>query len=107
MLSTYFAQITYMIKAVCHCLDDRKINNWQVHQVPKANFSITQGEPKVYTKTSDHGNVRALPYCPQALCSVSKLKQLIQAVGSGDSLALLRELWHNTLPVRRHPDDEG
>ncbi|KAH8698764.1 Mss4-like protein [Talaromyces proteolyticus] len=42
--------------AVCYCHDDRKINNFQVFQIPKANFAVSQGEPKVYTKKSDHGN---------------------------------------------------
>ncbi|SPQ20732.1 0b523c81-3bca-4b37-bc8f-338625e785c8 [Thermothielavioides terrestris] len=32
------------------------MNNVQVFQIPKANFTVTQGEPKVYTKVSDHGN---------------------------------------------------
>ncbi|KAI7786191.1 hypothetical protein LA080_004575 [Diaporthe eres] len=42
--------------AICYCHDDRKINNFTVYQVPKKNFSVTQGKPKIYTKTSDHGN---------------------------------------------------
>jgi hypothetical protein len=44
-------------KAYCHCIDDRKLNNTQVFQVPKANFAITAGKPKTFTKQSDHGRV--------------------------------------------------
>jgi hypothetical protein len=33
------------------------LNNTQVFQVPKANFAITAGEPKIFTKQSDHGRV--------------------------------------------------
>jgi hypothetical protein len=44
-------------QAYCHCIDDRKLNNTQVFQVPKANFAITAGKPKVFTKQSDHGRV--------------------------------------------------
>ncbi|RDW75502.1 hypothetical protein BP6252_06644 [Coleophoma cylindrospora] len=55
--------------AICYCHDDRKINNFAVFQVPKANFSITQGEPKVYTKKSDHGNDISNHFCPE--CGVT------------------------------------
>lgn len=43
---------------MCYCHDDRKINNFAVYQIPKQNFAVSQGEPKVYTKKSHHGNVR-------------------------------------------------
>jgi hypothetical protein len=33
------------------------LNNTQVFQIPKANFAITAGEPKSFTKQSDHGRV--------------------------------------------------
>ena len=45
------------MKAICYCHDDRKMSNTQVFQVPKSAFKVTKGQPKVYTKVSDHGNV--------------------------------------------------
>lgn len=44
-------------KAICHCDDDRRMSNYQTFQVPKQNFTLEQGEPKVYTKLSDFGRV--------------------------------------------------
>ncbi|KAH8659785.1 Mss4-like protein [Xylariales sp. PMI_506] len=51
--------------AVCHCHDDRKINNFAVFQIPVANFTVTQGEPKVYTKKSDHGHEINNHFCAE------------------------------------------
>ncbi|KAI2610642.1 Mss4-like protein [Hypoxylon fragiforme] len=50
-------------RAVCYCHDCRKMANLQVFQVPKVNFSVTQGQPKIYTKVSDHGNEISNHFC--------------------------------------------
>ncbi|KAI1506407.1 Mss4-like protein [Biscogniauxia marginata] len=50
--------------SICYCYDDRKLANMQVFQVPRSSFSVTQGEPKVYTKRSEHGNEISNHFCP-------------------------------------------
>ncbi|KAH8808682.1 Mss4-like protein [Xylogone sp. PMI_703] len=49
--------------SVCYCNDDRKMADIQVFQVPKSNFSVTQGELKEWTKKSDHGNDITNHFC--------------------------------------------
>ncbi|KAI1317825.1 Mss4-like protein [Xylariaceae sp. FL0255] len=46
-----------VFRATCYCADCRKMPHMQTYQIPKSAFSITQGEPKVYTKVSDHDRV--------------------------------------------------
>lgn len=43
--------------ALCHCDDDRRMSNFAVFQVPKQNFRLERGTPKVYTKMSDFERV--------------------------------------------------
>lgn len=52
---------------ICHC------NQCQIHSasafrtgvlVPAAQFRLVAGEPKVYVKTAESGNPRALAFCP-------------------------------------------
>ncbi|KAI6085673.1 Mss4-like protein [Hypoxylon rubiginosum] len=50
-------------RAICYCHDDRKMAMTQVYQVPKENFKVVQGEPKTYTKVSDHGNEISNHFC--------------------------------------------
>ncbi|KAI0830459.1 Mss4-like protein [Hypoxylon sp. FL0890] len=50
-------------RAICYCHDCRKMANMQVFQVLKSNFSVTKGEPKTYTKVSDHGNEITNHFC--------------------------------------------
>ncbi|KAI1487038.1 Mss4-like protein [Biscogniauxia mediterranea] len=50
--------------SVCYCDDCRKMANTQVFQILKTNFEVTQGEPKIYTKRSDHGNEIHSHFCP-------------------------------------------
>ncbi|KAI0130924.1 Mss4-like protein [Daldinia grandis] len=50
-------------RAVCYCHDCRKMASMQVFQVLKTSFSVTKGEPKTYTKVSDHGNDIITYFC--------------------------------------------
>lgn len=43
-------------QAICHCKDDRKIGV-PCFQVPKENFKIDSGVPKIWTKKSDFDRV--------------------------------------------------
>ena len=52
---SYTGEPTYT--AICHCNDDRKMSGGQTYQIPKQNFTLVAGEPKVYTKVSDFGRV--------------------------------------------------
>ncbi|KAI1780813.1 Mss4-like protein [Hypoxylon cercidicola] len=52
-----------VFRAICYCHDDRKMANTQIFQVPKDSFSVTQGEPKTYTKVSDHGTRITNHFC--------------------------------------------
>ena len=52
---SYTGEPTYT--AICYCDDDRKMSGAQTFQVPKQNFTLVAGEPKVYTKVSDFGRV--------------------------------------------------
>ncbi|GAB7326662.1 hypothetical protein MBLNU13_g10622t2 [Cladosporium sp. NU13] len=37
----------------------------QVFQIPNTNFAITAGEPKIFTKQSDHGRDIHTHFCPR------------------------------------------
>lgn len=56
-------------KAVCHCLDDRKISNSTYSYAcnfPKSQFTLTSNissSLKTYTKTSDHGSQITSHFC--------------------------------------------
>ena len=51
---------------ICHCTDCQIMSGSAfrtVAQVPAADFELIQGEPKIYEKTGDSGNRRALAFC--------------------------------------------
>jgi len=43
-------------------MDDRKLPT-PVFQIPRDSFKVMVGEPKVYTKTSDHGREISTHFC--------------------------------------------
>ena len=70
--------------ALCHCLDDRKMSNTQVWQIPSSKFSVTAGEPKVWTKVSDHDheiNTHFCANCGTALFRTAGAKSVEGMVG--------------------------
>ncbi|OTB13541.1 hypothetical protein K445DRAFT_24714 [Daldinia sp. EC12] len=58
--------------SICHCHDCRKTPSTQVFQIPKTGFSVTKGEPKTWTKVSDHGNEITNHFC--TTCGVLMFK---------------------------------
>lgn len=53
-------------KALCHCLDCRKIGGSTYSTniaVPEDGFEITSGTPKTYSKTADGGNTIISHFC--------------------------------------------
>jgi hypothetical protein len=86
---TYRELTKLPVQAFCHCTDDRKLNNTQVFQIPKAQFSITAGEPKIFTKQSDHGRVSGEANKLTSMnCIVSSKLQTLSRAASLVSLAL-------------------
>ncbi|PJZ69415.1 aldehyde-activating protein [Leptospira perolatii] len=53
--------------SICHCTDCQMLTGsaYRVSvPVPKEDFRLFRGEPKVYIKTADSGNKRAHTFCP-------------------------------------------
>jgi hypothetical protein len=51
---------------VCHCTDCQSLTGSAFSlflQVPKEQFRLTNGEPKIYVKTAESGNRRAQAFC--------------------------------------------
>ncbi len=51
---------------VCHCTDCQTLTGSAFSlflQVPRENFHLTDGEPKIYVKTAESGNRRAQAFC--------------------------------------------
>jgi len=70
---TWRARIDPGKVGVCHCTDCQ-INSatafrWAV-MVPAADFELLSGELKVYVKTAESGNPRALSFCPRCGTSI-------------------------------------
>lgn len=70
---TWRARIDPDKVGVCHCTDCQ-INSatafrWAV-MVPAADFELLSGELKVYVKTAESGNPRALSFCPRCGTSI-------------------------------------
>ncbi|MCJ1360179.1 MAG: hypothetical protein MMC33_010182 [Icmadophila ericetorum] len=64
-------RITYTgepaLKALCHCLDCRKITGSTYSTnllVPEDGFQVTSGQPKTISKTADGGNTITSHFCP-------------------------------------------
>ncbi|PMD13866.1 hypothetical protein NA56DRAFT_584741 [Hyaloscypha hepaticicola] len=54
-------------KALCHCLDCRKISGATFSNnliVPEDNFKLESGKPKEISKTADSGNKITSHFCP-------------------------------------------
>lgn len=52
---------------MCHCTDCQSLTGSAFSlflQVPKEQFRLTSGEPKIYVKTAESGNRRAQAFCP-------------------------------------------
>lgn len=73
--------------------------NGQVFQVLKTSFSVTKGEPKTYTKVSDHGNVSLKP-------DISGVHGLILPLDIGNYNLFLRNMWHSSVSKRRGRDEQ-
>jgi len=59
MILVYFVLLTCFLQALCHCADCRKTtgSTYSTNGIyPEAAFKVTQGTPKVFTKTADSGN---------------------------------------------------
>lgn len=70
---TWRARIDPGKVGVCHCTDCQ-INSatafrWAV-MAPAADFELLSGELKVYVKTAESGNQRALSFCPRCGTSI-------------------------------------
>lgn len=55
---------------ICHCSDCQIMSGSAfrtVVQAPADKFTLLRGKPKIYEKTGDSGNRRALAFCP--ICS--------------------------------------
>ena len=52
---------------LCHCRDCQRSSGSAYNaalRVPAAGFRITQGEPKLYARTADSGNMVTRAFCP-------------------------------------------
>ncbi len=97
---SYTGDPTYT--AICYCDDERKMSNVQTYQVPKQNFTLVAGEPKVYTKVSDFDRVRHFHFSLSHTFCVSLLTPLPE-----NQLPLLPNLRHDSLPHRRLAERGG
>ncbi|MBV1879197.1 MAG: GFA family protein [Pseudomonadales bacterium] len=63
---TYAAEISETRTFVCHCTDCQQFSGsaFRVRTViPSANFKITSGSPRTYSKTSETGTERIMHFC--------------------------------------------
>ncbi len=65
---TYEAEIDPEKVAICHCTDCQTLSGTAfrtVVPVPRDDFRLLSGEPKVYVKTAESGNRRAQTFCAE------------------------------------------
>jgi hypothetical protein len=62
---TYEAEIVPEHTVICHCTDCQNISGapYRASVPANANAVTLRGEPKLYVKTADSGNQRALAFC--------------------------------------------
>ena len=64
----YEAEADPQKAGVCHCTDCQTLTGSAFSlflQIPKAAFSLTSGEPRIYVKTAQSGNRRAQAFCAE------------------------------------------
>lgn len=64
---TYRAEIDPDAVFICHCSDCQNISGAPyrtVVRLAEADFELLSGEPRVYVKTADSGNLREQVFCP-------------------------------------------
>lgn len=70
---TYEAEIDPAKVGMCHCTDCQ-INSATAFRIavmiPREDFRLLSGEMKVYVKTAESGNRRALSFCPECGTSI-------------------------------------
>ena len=65
---TYEAEVDPNGVRICHCTDCQTLTGsaYRVNvNVPKANFKLLTGQPKLYVKTAESGRKRAHGFCPE------------------------------------------
>jgi hypothetical protein len=73
-------QVSYegdpVMKGLCHCHDCRKISGYPlVFGIPKANFKVTSGEPRKFTKVSDSGRELSSYFCGSCGTTLYRINQ--------------------------------
>ena len=70
---SYVAEVDPELAQVCHCTDCQVLSSSAFrHTVPAqhGSFKLLTGELKIYVKTAESGNRRALAFCPNCGTSV-------------------------------------
>ena len=70
---TYAAEVDPARVSACHCTDCQMLSGsaYRVSvPVPRDQFQLQSGEPRIYIKTAESGNRRAHAFCPQCAAPV-------------------------------------
>lgn len=64
----YEAEIDPAEVEICHCTDCQMLSGSAFRTVvpaPEADFRLLRGQPKIYVKTAENGNKRAMAFCAE------------------------------------------
>lgn len=95
--------------SICHCTDCQTLSGTAFRVVvftPGEKFRLTRGAPKIYVKTAESGNRRAMAFCAEcgspiyaASADESPPKAYGIRVGTArqrDQLPPRRQIWHRS-----------